>query len=183
MIMPEQCELMAVVKANAYGHGACLTAECLQKEGVRQFAVASLEEGITLRKHGITGEILILGYTDIRKSGQLKKYRLVQTVIDYEYAKELNGCRLHLPVHVKIDTGMHRLGIDISHVEKIQGIFQLSFLKVTGIYTHLCVADSLDKEDIEYTENQIKRFYELLDVLKVKEHQGIKVHLQTVMVF
>lgn len=178
-IMPEQCELMAVVKANAYGHGACLTAGCLQKEGVRQFAVASLEEGIALRKHGITGEILILGYTDIRKSGQLKKYRLVQTVIDYEYAKELNGCRLHLPVHVKIDTGMHRLGIDSSHVEKIQGIFQLSFLKVTGIYTHLCVADSLDKEDIEYTENQIKRFYELLDVLKVKEHQGIKVHLQS----
>lgn len=178
-IMPEQCELMAVVKANAYGHGACLTAECLQKEGVRQFAVASLEEGIALRKHGITGEILILGYTDIRKSRQLKKYRLVQTVIDYEYAKELNACRLHLPVHIKIDTGMHRLGIDSRHVEQISGIFQLSFLKVTGIYSHLCVADSLDKEDIEYTENQIKRFYELLDVLKVKEHPGIKVHLQS----
>lgn len=178
-IMPGQCELMAVVKANAYGHGANLTADCLRKEGVRQFAVASLEEGIALRKHGITEEILILGYTDIRRSRQLKKYRLVQTVIDYEYAKELNACRLHLPVHIKIDTGMHRLGIDSRHVEQVFRIFNLNYLKVTGIYTHLCVADSLEKEDIEYTENQIKRFYELLDVLKVKEHPDIKVHLQS----
>ena len=178
-IMPGQCELMAVVKANAYGHGANLTADCLRKEGVRQFAVASLEEGIALRKHGITEEILILGYTDVRRSRQLKKYRLVQTVIDYEYAKELNACGLHLPVHIKIDTGMHRLGIDSRHVEQISGIFHLSCLKVTGIYTHLCVADSLEKEDVEYTENQIKRFYELLDVLKVKEHPHIKVHLQS----
>lgn len=178
-IMPGQCELMAVVKANAYGHGANLTADCLRKEGVRQFAVASLEEGIALRKHGITEEILILGYTDIRRSRQLKKYRLVQTVIDYEYAKELDACGLYLPVHIKIDTGMHRLGIDSRHVEQISGIFHLSCLKVTGIYTHLCVADSLEKEDVEYTENQIKRFYELLDVLKVKEHPDIKVHLQS----
>lgn len=178
-IMPGQCELMAVVKANAYGHGANLTAGCLQKEGVRQFAVASLEEGIALRKHGIIGEILVLGYTDIKRSRLLKKYRLVQTVIDYEYAKELNACRLHLPVHIKIDTGMHRLGIDSRHVEQAAEIFKLNYLKVTGIYTHLCVADSLEKEDIEYTENQIRRFYELLDVLKVKEHPDVKVHLQS----
>lgn len=178
-MMPGQCELMAVVKANAYGHGANLTADCLRKEGVRQFAVASLEEGIALRKHGITEEILILGYTDIRRSRQLKKYRLVQTVIDYEYAKELNACRLHLPVHVKIDTGMHRLGIDSRHVEQVSRIFNLNYLKVTGIYTHLCVADSLEKEDVEYTKKQIRRFYELLDVLKVKERPDIKVHLQS----
>ena len=71
--MQPGCELMAVVKAQAYGHGAVLTASYLNQMGVSAFAVATVEEGIALREAGVRGEILILGYTDVRRPEELKE--------------------------------------------------------------------------------------------------------------
>ena len=81
--MPKDCELMAVVKAEAYGHGTYEIATHINKIGVKAFAVATIDEGIKLRKYGITGEILILGYTAPERAKELCKYNLMQALIDY----------------------------------------------------------------------------------------------------
>lgn len=134
-LLPPGCQLMPAVKANAYGHGAVLIAKALQEKGIRAFCVASVTEGVELRKNGITGTILILGYTHPDSFPLLWKYRLTQTVVDYPYAQSLNACRKKVQVHLKIDTGMHRLGIRSDHIEEISRMFQMDNLLVDGIYT------------------------------------------------
>lgn len=88
--LPPDCRLMAVMKAEAYGHGMFEVATFLEQKGVSAFAVAAIDEGIRLRKFGISGEILILGYTAPHRASELRKYDLTQTLIDYEYAVQLN---------------------------------------------------------------------------------------------
>ena len=90
--MPPGCRLMAVVKANAYGHGAFETAVCLEQIGVTLILqVATIDEGIALRRWGIRGDILILGFTDPSRAKELHRYRLIQTLIDAPYAKDWHG--------------------------------------------------------------------------------------------
>lgn len=178
-LMPPDCEMMAVVKANAYGHGAVKVSKCMNEIGVKAFAVATIDEGIELRKRGIQGDILILGFTDIYRANDLKHYRLIQTIIDYNYAVLLSSCRYSIQVHIKVDTGMHRLGICVDEINKITEVFQLEGLKVSGIFTHLCVSDNLEEEAVKYTRGQIDRFYQMLKQL---EDRGIvipKVHIQS----
>lgn len=177
--MPKGCELMAVVKAEAYGHGACVVSRSLNKMGVRAFAVATLEEGIKLRQGGIRGEILILGYTEVFRASDLKKYGLIQTVIDYGYAEALNRQKTSLKVHVKIDTGMHRLGVDWDEPGKVRKIFSMKYLNVTGIFTHLSCSDSLAPGDISFTKKQIRRFYRCIHYLKNRGIAIPKVHIQS----
>lgn len=179
-IMPKNCELMGIVKANAYGHGAKEIAESLAEMGIGTFGVATIDEGIALRKQGIKGDILILGYTDIQRARQLVRYRLTQTLIDYEYAIRLNShANKPIQVHIKIDSGMNRVGIMAREPEKVTQIFRLKNLQISGIFTHLCCSDSLRREDIRYTEEQISTFYSLLSAL---EDRGItlpKIHIQS----
>ena len=127
--------------------------------------MASVTEGVELRKNGITGTILILGYTHPDSFPLLWKYRLTQTVVDYPYAQSLNACRKKVQVHLKIDTGMHRLGIRSDHIEEISRMFQMDNLLVDGIYTHLCVSDSMTAADREFTYQQANAFYTLLEKL------------------
>ncbi len=178
-IMPEKCKLMAVVKAEAYGHGSFGISVHLNKNGINTFATATIDEGIRLRKYGIKGKILILGYTDVRRIHELKKYKLVQTITDWDYAKALNKQGICIKAHIKIDTGMHRLGIDVCDIEAVKRVFNMKNIEICGIYTHLCCADSLEPEDILYTRNQISSFYRLANILK---NSGIKVpelHIQS----
>ena len=84
------CDLMAVVKAEAYGHGAFEVSTYINRIGVKAFAVATIDEGIELRRYGISGEILILGFTSPLRAKELNKYDLMQTLIDYDYALLLN---------------------------------------------------------------------------------------------
>ncbi len=177
--MPSGCEMMAVMKAEAYGHGMYETAVCVSRMGVKAFAVASIEEGIRLRRYGIQGEILILGYTDPARARELCKYDLTQTLINYPYARLLNKQRCPVKVHVKVDTGMHRLGFGREEVERIAHLFSMRNLKVCGIYTHLCVADSLEKEDVRFTEGQLTSFYGLLERLEQKGARLPRVHIQS----
>lgn len=178
-IISEECQIMAVIKADAYGHGAVKVARFLNEQGIKSFAVATIDEGILLREKGIKDDILILGYTNPSRIAHLIQYNLTQTIIDYDYAKRLNDYGHSIKVHIKIDTGMHRMGENANKVEKIIKIFQFDNLEVCGIYTHLCVADSRDKEDIMFTERQIKSFYSLLDNLENNNIILPKVHIQS----
>lgn len=177
--MPSGCKLMAVVKAEAYGHGMYEIAVHINRLGVNAFAVATIDEGIRLRKYGILGEILILGYTPPARAKELRKYNLTQTLIDYKYALILNRQGYHVKAHIKIDTGMHRLGFDKDDMEKILSVFSMKYIKTEGIYTHLCAADNLDKNDVDFTNKQIDSFYELLASLTKRGVHIPKVHIQS----
>lgn len=176
---PQGCELMAVVKAAAYGHGMYEVAVRLSRLGVRAYAVATLDEGIRLRKYGIPGEILILGYTDPRRAKELRRYRITQTLIDSAYAESLEHQGVHVRAHLKVDTGMHRLGYDWEDAEHIAGAFRMKNIEITGIYTHLGTSESLAEGDCQYSQLQIRRFYGLLEELKNRGVSIPKVHIQS----
>lgn len=178
-VVPPRCELMAVVKAKAYGHGAYEMTTHMSKLGIKAFAVATIEEGIELRRYGISGEILILGYTEPTRAKELHKYDLIQALIDYEYALLLNKQGYDIKSHIKIDTGMHRLGFDVKDSEIVSCVLAMKHIRVCGIYTHLCTADSLEEKDVEFTNMQIKRFYNLLNSLEQKGITLPKIHIQS----
>jgi serine/alanine racemase len=177
--MPQGCELMAVVKTEAYGHGAYEISTRLEKDGVKAFAVATIDEGIRLRCYGIRGDILILGFSDVHRARELKKYRLTQTLIDAAYAECLNQQGTPVRVHIGIDSGMHRLGFDADDFENIRQVFRMKNLKVDGMFTHLCCCESLEPEDVAFTKNQICRFYALIDYLKEHKVPIPKLHIQS----
>ncbi len=177
--VPSGCELMAVVKAQAYGHGAVLTATQLNQMGVRAFAVATIEEGIELREGGVSGEILILGYTGVSRALELKEYDLMQTLISHEYAEDLNSQGIAVKTHIKVDTGMHRLGISAGDLSGVRDIFLMENLEVCGMFTHLCCADSRQPEDVRYTKGQIGSFYKLVDDLRNSGVGIPKLHIQS----
>lgn len=178
-IMPSDCELMAVVKAEAYGHGAFQIATHLQKIGVKAFAVATIDEGIHLRHYGITGDILILGYTCPSRAKELRRYNLIQTLIDYDHAVAMDAQGVKIRSHIKIDTGMHRLGFDVADFGKVCNTFMLPHIHVEGIYSHLCVSDSLDDADIRFTREQVAKFNQLLRSLSSIGFQRPKIHIQS----
>ncbi|MED1914561.1 serine racemase VanT catalytic subunit [Bacillus thuringiensis] len=178
-VLPKDCVVMAVVKAQSYGHGGWQIARFLNKLGIDHFAVATIDEGIELRKKGVKGKILVLGYTDERRIRQIARFRLTQTVVDNEYAQKLNGYNVKIPVHIKIDTGMGRLGESWEHTEKIAAMYRYKNLQVCGTFTHLSVADSLEASDIEYTKNQIARFQKVIEQLKEKGIDPQKLHVQS----
>jgi len=180
--LSENGRLMAVVKANAYGHGAVLVSKELNIVGIKHFCVASVSEGAELRKHGIKGEILILGYTHPTDFWLLKRYRLTQTVVYAAYAGVLNqygrAIRKKLPVHIKIDTGMHRLGERSEKTEEICNIFRCTNLKIQGIYTHLCNADSLLPVNRQLTLAQGAAFFKVLERIEERGFCCPAIHLQ-----
>lgn len=177
--LPKKCELMAVVKADAYGHGDVETAKALNKAGFHAFAVATLAEGIRLRRNGVKGEILILGYTNPAEVNYLTKYQLTQTVLNYDYGKALNESPKQVKVHIKIDTGMHRLGEDYNQYDKLEHLYKFKNLKIEGIYTHLCTCDSLKDIDNAFSRLQIERFYETIHYLQSKGYDTGKLHIQS----
>lgn len=177
--MQEDCELMAVVKADAFGHGAFTVATMAERMGVKAFAVATIDEAIALRRYGIRGEILILGYTAPERARELHNFSLTQTLIDYDYAISLLRQKYTIKSHIKINTGMNRLGFELDDIEKIVEIFQAEQLGVCGVYTHLCVADRLNREDVAFTHTQIKNFYHLLHQIQERGIHPGKIHIQS----
>lgn len=163
-ILPAGSELMAVVKANAYGHGTVLIARELNKIGIRAFCAATADEGAELRRHGIRGEILILGYTHPTQFPLLRLFKLSQTVVDFDYAKALNGYgKIH--VHIGVDTGMRRLGIRSEKYSEIRRVFEMKNLIVDGMFTHLSADETTLPSDREFTEAQADKFRKTADKL------------------
>ena len=176
-LLPDNCQLMPAVKAEGYGHGAVLISKELNRLGVKAFCVASVPEGIQLRKAGVKGEILVLGYTHPRQFDLLRRYRLIQTVVDMSFAEELHKYGKKLRVHIAIDTGMHRIGIKYDQVDEICQIFEWKNLKVDGMFTHLCVSDSGEERRIKFTKAQGEAFFRLAEQLKERGHECPKKHL------
>lgn len=174
----DNCEFMAVVKANGYGHGSVEISRYLNKINVYNFAVATINEAIELREGGVRGDILILGYTHPSRFNDLIKYDLIQTIVDYNYAEDLKKFEKIIRVHLKIDTGMHRLGEDFHNLDTINKIFSFKNLKIEAIFSHLYVVDSDNKEDIFCTEEQIKNFFNIAEDIKERFNKNIKLHIQ-----
>ena len=177
--LPNNCSLMPVVKANAYGHGAVHVCKELNQIGIYCFCVASVMEGVELRKNRIKGDILILGYTHPKDIYLLKRYRLTQTIINLEYAVLLNGFGKRLNVHIKVDTGMRRLGERSEDIYNILQIFNYRNLSITGIYTHLCTADSDENKDKAFTRTQEERFNRVLSSVKENGLKLPKTHIHS----
>lgn len=170
-------KVMCVIKANAYGHGAVPCGLHLQKLGADFFAVACLAEAIELRRGGISKPILILGYTPAEYAAELAQHDITQTVYDMESAKALSAeaakAGVTIDVHVKVDTGMSRIGIyaqdaeaAASAADEIEHIYGLPGLNVRGVYTHFSVADDMDQT--HYTNWQLSNYRAVLDALSVK---------------
>lgn len=177
-LLPGQCQVMAVVKTNAYGLGDAAVAQTLQKQGVKAFAVSTLQEGMALRRAGIRGTILVLGYTPPEQARLLQLHGLTQTLCNAAHAAALSAQKLNIKAHVKIDTGMHRLGAPAEDLEALQNIYALPHLHITGSYTHLCTADSNAPADIEYARRQIDLFFNTIAALRENGIAPGKLHVQ-----
>ena len=121
-----------------------------------------------------------LGYTDIDDIKYVQKYDLIQTIIDYDYAEKINNVKLEkkLKVHVKINTGMNRIGESYTNIGKLIKIYQMDNLEILGTFTHLCSSDSLDESDIEFTKKQIENFYKCTENIKSLGYDIGKIHIQ-----
>lgn len=173
------CQLMPAVKANAYGHGGILIAKALNQMGIRDFCVASAGEGTALRKAGIEGRILVLGYTHPEAFDLLVEYDLTQTVVDAAYAGLLADYGKPLKVHISVDTGMRRLGERSEHLSSILSFWKYQTLRITGLYSHLCVADSASPIDVQFTLMQFQRFDTIVNALHQKGIGGFSTHIQS----
>ena len=170
-----QMKVMAVVKADAYGHGAAKVAPMLQELGCTDFAVSNIEEAIELREAGIKGQILILGYTDPKCAKELVYNNITQALISDEYAFSLGAnlsapvwdssintyqsmAPMNLKVQAAIDTGMNRIGLDADTPDSTEAIIRkwAGTFNLTGMFTHLCVADTPAQQ--AFTEGQIEKF-------------------------
>lgn len=177
-MVPEGTELMPAVKADGYGHGGVIVAKAMAESGIKAFCVASLSEGVALRKAGIDGLILILGYTHPDNFPELVEYGLTQTVVDANYAAELNAFGQDIDVHVGIDTGMRRLGERSENIEAILSIWQYEHLHIKGVFSHLCISDDLSEKAVVFTQKQIKRYNDVVAALREHDLPPFKTHLQ-----
>ncbi len=161
---------MAIVKANAYGHGSVEIAQALAKEGVKQFAVASLDEGIALRQAGLSESIVVLGALFEEQVSDLIAHRLTPVVSDGRIipalAKAVHSHPAPYPIHLKVETGMGRLGFSSEELLTVLGNPLLhSPLKVEGLMTHLADADGTDST---FTERQLSSFNALLEQIRLR---------------
>ena len=171
-------KLMVIVKADAYGHGAVEVSRALENELVDAYGVAIIEEAIELREAGITKPILILGYTPKEQFNLVISYDVMQTVYQYEMAKELSEEAVRqgktAKIHIKIDTGMSRLGFSDSDesIKAIKQIASFEGIDIEGLFSHFANADETDKNS---TKQQIKRFEAFDNLLR---QEGIHIPIR-----
>lgn len=171
-------KVMSIVKANAYGHGAFRIAQALDEEGTDRFAVAIMNEAIELRLWGITKPILILGWTPPEDYERALQHDVTLAIFSLQEAQKLSRIatkkKTNALVHLKIDTGMGRIGFqtDSHSLSEIEKILALPGLDVEGIFTHLSKADEKDKA---YTEQQLGKFRDFVSEIESKTKVTFKV--------
>lgn len=166
-IVGEQVKLLAVVKANAYGHGIVPVVKALLSAGVSDFCVASVDEGMELREAGIDAPVLVLSATLPEESEAIVELDLTPTVASFEVAESLNCAAERtgkpLNVHVKVDTGMGRFGVWYEEAEEfIARVTALPCLRLQGVLTHY---SSADEDDLTVTVRQTNLFAQLRERL------------------
>ena len=178
------CRAMAIVKADAYGHGAGYVSQTLQKAGASWFGVSNLDEALQIREAGIVKPILILGYTPPKEAARLASFQITQTVFTRDYGEQLSleavKAGVQVRIHIKIDTGMSRIGFlcqrdsdALRAVEDVQEVCSLSGLIAEGIFTHFASAD--EKQDDGYTRCQFEHFIQVINEL---ENRGVHFSLR-----
>ena len=170
-LISPSCRIMAIVKADAYGHGGMRISRALSSLGISQFGVATVQEGVALRQGGIEGEIIVLGGQFSWQLPDLLRYELTPVISDVGIIEDLTPLLAPLPkpfpLYIKVDTGMARLGlvgaslIDLLASPRFFGVFQLQ-----GLLTHLADADN---QDPTFTSLQLNRFSNLVTELERKE--------------
>ena len=166
-------KVMAVVKADAYGHGAIEVSKALSEIGTYGFAVATVGEALALRRAGITKPILILDFVFPNQFETIIRNDIMLTVFRYEIAKELNeaaeamGTTAH--IHIKVDTGMGRIGFipDDESVDEIRRIAQLPNVEIDGIFTHFACADEADKTSMNGQFEKFRNFVGKLEKIGI----------------
>ncbi len=163
----------AVIKADGYGHGSVEIGKTLLENGADRFAVATLTEAIQLRKYYKDTPILVLGYTPEEDSDEVIRHNLIQTVYAFEQAEALDKVAkeygVKTKVHIKLDTGMSRLGLRMDKaVITTEYINMLGNVEIEGIYTHFAVADEVNKD---YTLGQVKKYNMIIEELEEKNIQ------------
>lgn len=180
-LLPAGCDIMSVVKANAYGHGDRAVATHLEKIGITHFATATLEEAQRLRDYGIRGEILILGYSTPSSFPLIAQYDLTQTLTCPAHAAQLEQfCRQSgqtVKVHLAVDTGMHRIGFLPTDLDEMERLYRGKDLRVTGIFSHLCVADTNEREHVDFSNGQMEGFDRVVDALQSRGINLGTIHL------
>jgi len=168
----------AVIKADGYGHGAKKVAQTLLDNGADRFAIAVLDEGIELRRAGFKVPILVLGFTDKERAEEVVANDLEQAAYSWDLAEALSKEAVRqgktVKVHIKIDTGMGRIGLqpNSDSVQLIKKISQLPNLAIEGIFTHFAVADTVDKL---YTEGQYEKFNWICSEL---DKENVKINIR-----
>ncbi len=171
----KNAKIMSVVKANAYGHSVADIAPVLSENGTDYFAVSNIEEALQLRALSITEPILILGYTPVSYAEDLAKNNISQCVYSTEYAIALSSIAVkknaNIHIHLKLDTGMSRLGFDC-RTDELCGINEaiasakLPNLRLEGIFTHFAVADRNKLQEDGFTDSQYNRFTKAIEIFK-----------------
>lgn len=172
--LPAETDVLAVVKADAYGHHDRFVALELQRLGVCWFGVSNLEEALSLRRCGVTGQVLILGVTPPEKAGVLAREGITQTILSLEYAAALSAEAVRQGVtvegHVKLDSGMRRIGFFIGDgqdpADEIRQACSLPGLRLNGIFSHFSSADDLSPEGQAFTALQRERCDRLIEELR-----------------
>ena len=179
--LPADCRFLGVVKADAYGHGALPVSRLLQEAGADYLAVSCLDEALELRRGGITMPILILGHTPQEYTGTLIEENITQTVTclakALEYSAEAEKLGRELKIHIKLDTGMSRLGFLCAGgyfeegVDNVIRSCRLPGLVPEGVYTHFAVSDEPGEDCRDYTRKQFALFLRVIDA--VRERGGV----------
>lgn len=183
-VVGDQKAMLVVVKGNAYGHGAIQVANAVVREGVEYLGVARLSEAIVLRNAGIKVPILILGYTPPDCAPRLVDLKLTQTVHSCEYAERLASflhcAKAKLTIHIKIDTGMGRLGLlpentpgQSSIVDRVESIARHGVFEMEGIYTHFAASDA---DCLDNAYQQLELFTQTLNSLKAAGYEFSCIH-------
>ena len=181
-----KAKLLGVVKADAYGHGAVRVAKHLERLGAGYLAVSNLDECEELRVNGITLPILMLGFTPADQAGRILKHDMTQAVPNLAIAVAYSSAAVHaggtMKVHIKLDTGMGRLGFqcDDAHFDAslrdILKILTLPGLDVEGVFTHFCVSDEAADECVEFTKIQHDRFLRMIDAVETQGNFRFRLH-------
>ena len=182
----ENVKFAGIVKADAYGHGSVKVGAKLQELGADYLAVSSIDEAMELRFNGITMPILILGHTPREQVDRLICFNITQAVTceakALEYSAEAVKCKGRLKIHIKVDTGMSRLGYlcegeHFEHgVDGIVNVCKLPNLDAEGIFTHFAVSDEDGEECKEYTDHQLELFKSVITEVEKKSGKAFLLH-------
>ncbi|AYV34809.1 alanine racemase [Erysipelothrix rhusiopathiae] len=179
-IIKPETKIIAVIKANGYGCGLVEVAHTCEKMKIDVLAVLNIEQARDLRTHGITTPILLLGATLESNFKYLIEYDLMQVIINHDYALKLNQFGLDhgvkVKTHVKVDTGLHRLGME--DYDEIKSCYALEGLEVCGIYSHFVEAQSYEGDAVAFSMLQLERYKDVIDKLRQDGIDPKMTHIQ-----